>query len=433
MIVHEQKFGTMGGNQFGKFFRVVTFGESHGPYIGVVIDGVKANIPLDISEIAYELHRRKPGQSTYVTQRKESDTPQIISGIYNGRTTGTPICILIKNEDARPKDYQSLEKILRPGHAAFTYLQKYGIYDYRGGGRASGRETAARVAAGAIAKQLLKKYGIKITGFVRQIGSIRAKKIEINYIEQNPLRCPDPETAEEMANFLRNIQDEGDSVGGIVEIWIDGVPAGLGEPVFEKLEADFAAALLSIGAVKGVEFGDGFLFAEMRGSNANDEWAFDAKHRRFYTKTNHAGGIIAGISTGERIVIRIAVKPPSSIRKPQQSVTISGEPVTFQTHGRHDPCICPRIVPVAEAMLALVLIDHLLMQEQRSQRYSVEYNKDLVDTQLLLLIALRMHMEREGKIDPEINAELLETVHQHFKISKHQISNYLNTLFNEQS
>ncbi len=412
----------MPGNSFGQFFRVTTFGESHGPFIGVVIDGVHPNIPIDLDRITQELHRRRPGFTELSSQRREEDQPWVISGIFEGKTTGTPICILIKNQDARPKDYRHLARILRPGHAGFSYLQKYGIYDYRGGGRASGRETAARVAAGAIARQLLESMGITILGFVRQIGTVRATTVIPDFIEQNPLRAPNPEAASQMESVVRQVQSEGDSIGGIVEIWIDGCPAGLGEPVFEKLEADLGAAMLSIGAVKGVEFGDGFQVATQRGSEHNDPWEYDPETQQFRTKTNHAGGIIGGISTGNRIVLRLAVKPPSSIQRPQQTVDLEGNPVTFQTGGRHDPCICPRIVPVAEAMAALVLIDHLLMQSRRSEHLlSTLEQQQLIDTQLLLLLALRAQLVQHRTIDPDILQHLLETFVQMGSISKEAI------------
>ncbi len=426
----EQTLFRMPGNTFGQCFRITTFGESHGPFIGVVIEGVQPNIPIDVEQIYAELCRRRPGQSGWVTQRQEQDRPWIISGIFEGKTTGTPICILIKNQDARPKDYRHLARILRPGHAGFSYLQKYGIYDYRGGGRASGRETAARVAAGAIAKQMLARHGITITGFVRQIGTIRAEEVIPDYIERNPLRAPNPEAASAMEATVAAIRDAGDSIGGIVEIWIDGCPPGLGEPVFEKLEADLGAALLSIGAVKGVEFGEGFAAAVQRGSEHNDPWTFDPETQQFRMVTNHAGGILGGISTGNRIVIRLAVKPPSSIQKPQQTVDLAGKPVTFQTGGRHDPCICPRIVPVAEAMVALVLIDHLLIQSQRSpQQFAVSMLHTLVDMQLLLLLALRLRLETHHHLPPSVSTDLLKSFAEAFHLSPQDLQQLACRLF----
>jgi len=394
----------MSGNLWGNIFRVMTFGESHGPYIGVVIDGVKPNIPIDVEEIQRELNRRRPGQSDIVTPRNETDQLEIISGVFEGKTTGTPICILIKNRDQRSKDYSHLNKILRPGHAAFTYLQKYGIFDYRGGGRASGRETAARVAAGAIAKQFLRNRGIEIVAFTRQIGNIRISDDEIDYtvIEKNQVRAPNLQKARQMVDFIKRIRSEGDSVGGMVEIRVSNCPPGLGEPVFNKLEADLAGALMSIGAVKGFEIGAGFEVVQMKGSENNDTFYFDKKEQKFGTVTNNAGGILGGISNGEELVMRIAVKPPSSIGKRQKSVDIEGLPIEFEIAGRHDPCIVPRIVPVAEAMVALVLIDHILMQERISENDSLSVLREkinTIDTQLLLLFAQRLQLIKEiGRI-----------------------------------
>ncbi len=383
----------MAGNIFGNFFRIMTFGESHGPMIGVVIDGIKPNLDIDISEIQKELDRRKPGQSSVTTQRKESDTVQIVSGIFEGKTTGTPICIIIKNEDYKTSDYENIKNIFRPGHGGYTFLKKYGIYDYRGGGRTSGRETAARVAAGAIAKQLLKKRGIDILAYTKQIGSISIEKFDEQEIEKNPVRSPDREAAQKMIELIEKAKSEGDSVGGLIEIKVQGLSAGYGEPVFDKLEADFAKALMSIGAVRGFEIGSGFKSAVMKGSECNDQFRVNPETGEIETITNNSGGVQAGISNGSEIIMRIAVKPTSSISKKQKSVTYNGKEVEFQIEGRHDPCICPRIVPVAEAMTALVLIDHILMQEQ----IQTEENKledlrkriDLVDQQILLLLNAR--------------------------------------------
>ncbi len=383
----------MAGNSFGNFFRIMTFGESHGPMIGVVIDGLKPGLEINIEEIQKELDRRKPGQSSITTQRKESDTVQIVSGIFKGKTTGTPICMLIKNEDYRSQDYENIKKIFRPGHGGYTFLQKYGIYDYRGGGRTSGRETASRVAAGAIAKQLLRKRGIKIIAFTSQVGNTKITKIDYDEIDKNSLRCPDAEAAKKMIELIENAKSEGDSVGGIVEIHVKGLKAGYGEPVFDKLEADLAKALMSIGAVKGFEIGSGFKSAEMKGSECNDQLRINPETGSIETITNYSGGIQAGISNGADIIIRIAVKPTSSISKKQKSVTYNGEEVEFQISGRHDPCICPRIVPVAEAMTALVLIDQILMQEQiKSDSDKLEILReqiDLIDQQILLLLQAR--------------------------------------------
>lgn len=393
----------MSGNLFGNIFRVLTFGESHGPYIGLVIDGLMPGIPLDISAIQAELDRRKPGQSPVTSSRREPDRVQIISGIFEGKTTGTPLCLLIPNRDARPADYRELENILRPGHAGYTFLQKYGIYDYRGGGRASGRETASRVAAGAVAKQLLRQRGIRIIGYTRQVGKVVAKSTDLNVIEKNALRAPDLKAAQKMEATIRQAQQEGDSLGGIVEIVVQNCPAGLGEPVFHKLETDLAAALMSIGAVKAFEIGSGFRAAEMKGSQHNDPFYFDEEQKRVRTRTNNAGGVLGGISNGEDLVMRIAVKPPSSIGKAQQTVDRQGNPVQLKTGGRHDPCICPRIVPVAEAMVALVLIDHILMQERLTDTddlIELQQKIDTLNTQILLLLSQRKKILRKIKSLP---------------------------------
>lgn len=383
----------MAGNIFGNIFRIVTFGESHGPMIGVVIDGIKPNLEINTEEIQLELDRRKPGQSTISTQRKESDTVQIVSGIYEGKTTGTPICLLIKNEDYKSSDYENLKQVFRPGHGGFTFLKKYGIYDYRGGGRISGRETAARVAAGSIAKQLLKERGIKILAYTSQVGNIEIQNFDENEIEKNPLRCPDSFAAKKMIELIETVKKEGDSIGGIVEIKIQGLKAGYGEPVFDKLEADFAKALMSIGAVKGFEIGSGFKSALMKGSECNDQFEIDPTSKEITTITNNSGGVLGGISNGSEILMRIAVKPTSSIAKKQRSVTYNGEEIEIEIKGRHDPCICPRIVPVAEAMTALVLIDHILMQEQIQTDFDKlnEFREriDLIDLQLLFLLHTR--------------------------------------------
>ena len=389
----------MSGNLYGSAFRVLTFGESHGPYIGLVIDGLKPNLPIDIKSIQKELNRRRPGQSSVVTPRKETDQAEIISGIFEGKTTGTPICILIPNQDQHSKDYRKLKGILRPGHAAFSYIKKYGIFDYRGGGRASGRETATRVAAGAVAKQFLKNRGIEVMAYTRRIGNIEIESIDLNEIEKNPVRAADAQAARKMTDAIHKAQKEGDSLGGVIEILVRNCPPGLGEPVFNKLEADLAQLLMSVGAVKGFEMGGGFNAAHMRGSQFNDAFYFDKKESRFRTRTNHAGGVLGGISNGEDLIMRIAVKPPSSITKEQESVDNNGNPVILSIGGRHDPCICPRIVPVAEAMVALVLIDHILMQERLTHEGELQIFRDQIDTldsQILLLLAQRR--ELIGKI-----------------------------------
>ena len=351
----------MAGNTFGTLFRLTTFGESHGPAIGVVIDGVKPLLSLSEADIQVELDRRRPGQSSIVTQRKESDTVEILSGVFEGKTTGAPVALLIRNSDMRPKDYEKIKDIFRPGHADYSFLTKFGIRDWRGGGRASGRETAARVAAGAVAKKILAQKNIKVTAYTLAVGDIYAKKIDLSKIESNMVRSPDPEAAELMIQKIEEVRKAGDSIGGIVEAVIQGCPPGLGEPVFDKLSARLAAAVMSIGTIKGVEIGAGFAAAKMQGSQNND--VFYNEGGRVRTKTNNAGGILGGISTGEDITLRVAVKPPSSIVIPQESITTKKEKTTLQVTGRHDPCICPRVVPVVEAMLAVTLVDCLMLQE----------------------------------------------------------------------
>jgi len=347
----------MTGNEFGKNFRVISFGESHGKGIGVVIDGVKAGMKISEREIQKELDRRRPGQSKITTQRKESDSVEIISGIFEGKTLGTPICLLVRNKDYRSEDYTAIKKLFRPGHAGFTYFKKFGRRDYRGGGRASGRETIGRVAAGALAKKLLAKKKIKIIGYVKEIEGIEAKKIDYRQIEKNPVRCPDKIVAKKMEKAILKAVKKGDSVGGIVEVVVKGLPAGVGEPVFGKLDAELAKALMSIGAVKGIEIGAGFCVAKMRGSQCNDEIRAVKGKPKFLS--NNAGGILGGISNGEDITLRICVKPTPSISKKQKTITEDLKNITIETYGRHDPCICPRVVPVAEAMVALVLQDFL--------------------------------------------------------------------------
>lgn len=350
----------MAGNIFGEKFRITTFGESHGLAVGVVIDGVKPNIKISNREIQKELDRRRPGQTVITSKRKEEDKIEILSGILEGKTTGTPICLLVWNKDQKESDYENLKNIFRPGHADYTYFAKYGIYDYRGGGRASGRETIGRVAAGAIAKKILSKNKIKIIGYTKEVGGIRANKIDYSQIEKNPVRCPDSVAAKKMGKKILDVMKNGDSIGGIVEIVISGCPAGLGEPVFDKVDAELAKAMMSIPAVKGFEIGSGFQAAKMLGSEHNDEFYFDKKNKRIRTKTNCAGGILGGITTGEDIIIRLAVKPTSSISIEQRTVDLRGKSRKIKIEGRHDPCICPRVVPVAEAMAALVLVNFIM-------------------------------------------------------------------------
>ncbi|MFA5060090.1 MAG: chorismate synthase [Candidatus Omnitrophota bacterium] len=350
----------MPGNSFGQVFRVMTFGESHGPAIGAVVDGVIPLLPLSAADIQVELDRRRPGQSNITTQRKESDTVEILSGVFEGKTTGAPIALLIRNEDAKSKDYEKFKDAFRPGHADFTYDAKFGIRDWRGGGRSSGRETAARVAVGAIAKKILLEKNIKVIAYTLAVGDIYAKKIDLSIIESNAVRCPDAGQAEAMIQKIQEVRKNGDSIGGIVEAVVRGCPPGLGDPVFDKLNAKLAAAVMSIGTIRGVEFGSGFASAKMNGSESND--VFFVQDGQIKTKTNHAGGILGGISTGADIVLRVAVKPPSSISIKQQTVTKAKENVEIQVTGRHDPCICPRVVPVVEAMVAMTLVDCLMLQ-----------------------------------------------------------------------
>ncbi len=341
----------MSGSSFGQIFKVTTFGESHGKGVGVIIDGVTPGIKIDEADIQNQLDRRKPGQSSITTQRKESDRIHIISGIFEGRTTGTPMGLILYNEDQISSDYNNIKDLFRPGHADFTYLKKYGIRDHRGSGRASGRETSARVAAGAVALKILNSKGVNITAYTIKAAGISCRERNLSVVEKNNLRACDSTAAKKMEKRIIALSEEGDSVGGVVECLVRGVKPGLGEPVFDKIDAELAKAMVSLGAVKAIEFGSGFACADMKGSEHNDSMDKDG------FKSNNAGGIIGGITTGEDIVFRIAVKPTSSISKEQQTVDISGKEKIIKTEGRHDPCICPRIVPVVEAMTALVLID----------------------------------------------------------------------------
>jgi chorismate synthase len=349
----------MSSNSFGKIFRITTYGESHGAGLGVVIDACPAGLEIDFDFIQRELDRRRPGQSKLVSQRKESDSFQILSGIFEGKTTGTPLHIFIPNEDAKTKDYADWEQIFRPSHADFTYEKKYGVRDYRGGGRSSARETVARVAAGAIAKLLLKKAGIEIFAYSEQIGHVKLEKdyksLDLNQIDDNPVRCPDREVASEMEILINKIRKEGDTIGGIVFCVIKGCPAGLGEPVFDKLHAELGKAVLSINACKGFEYGSGFDSVTMKGSEHND--SFILENGRIVTKTNFSGGIQGGISNGMDIYFRAAFKPVATIMQEQQTVDKEGNIVFFSGKGRHDPCVIPRAVPIVEAMAALVLAD----------------------------------------------------------------------------
>ncbi|MBI4389935.1 MAG: chorismate synthase [Nitrospinae bacterium] len=348
----------MSGNTFGKIFKIATWGESHGPGIGVVVEGCPAGLPLKEADMQKEIDRRRTGQSKVTTTRKERDAVRILSGVFQGKTTGTPIALWVENEDADSSKYELIKDLFRPGHADYTYLMKYGFRDYRGGGRSSARETVGRVAAGAIAKKLLARHKIKIVGYTLQIGPHRAKTFDYGEIENNIVRCPDKKIAGKMVDHIMNARKKGDSVGGIVEVVAQGVPPGLGEPVFDRLDADLAKALMSIPAVKGVEVGSGFASVGLLGSQHND--AFVMSGKKVTTRTNNAGGILGGISNGADIVVRMAVKPTSSILKEQETVTVKGEKALIRVEGRHDPCVCPRAVPIAESMVALTLIDHYL-------------------------------------------------------------------------
>ncbi|MFP4096525.1 MAG: chorismate synthase [Cyclobacteriaceae bacterium] len=352
---------------FGSLFRITTFGESHGKSIGVIIDGCPAGMPLDEAMIQREMDRRKPGQSKITTQRKESDTFFIQSGVFEGKTTGTPLMILIPNEDQRSKDYSHIADKFRPSHADYTYQVKYGIRDYRGGGRSSARETAARVAAGAVAKQFLQHKGIDIKAYVSQVGALALNKpyqeLDLGRTEENIVRCPDPEVAEQMIELIDQTRKSRDTIGGIVSCVISGVPAGLGEPVFNKLHATLGAAMLGINAVKGFEYGSGFEGVKLYGSAHNDEIYKEGDKVR--TRTNHSGGIQGGISNGEDIYFRVAFKPVATLMQDQPSLNEAGEEVVVSGKGRHDPCVVPRAVPIVEAMAALVIADFYLLNETR--------------------------------------------------------------------
>lgn len=342
----------MPGSNFGSVFRISTFGESHGGAVGVVVDGVTPNVEIAVEEIQRQLDRRKPGQSTITTPRQETDTVEILSGIFQGRTTGTPILMILFNRDADPSAYEEIKTLYRPGHADYTYLHKYQIRDWRGSGRASGRETAGRVAAGAIARKLLSQHGIEICAYTTRAAGVECVDRDLSIIEENPMRACDAAAAQRMQQKIEALAEQNDSAGGVVECRITGVPVGLGEPVFDKLDADLAKAALSIGSIKGIEFGLGFAAADLRGSEHNDQMNTDG------FMSNNAGGIIGGISNGNDIIFRVVVKPTSSIGQEQQTIDVSGNARTIHTFGRHDVCICPRIVPVVESMAALVLIDH---------------------------------------------------------------------------
>ncbi len=354
----------MSGNSFGKLFTVTSFGESHGPAIGGIVDGCPPGMELAEADIQAQLERRRPGKSRHTTQRREPETVRILSGVFEGKTTGTPIGLLIENTDQRSKDYHEIMDRFRPGHADYTYHHKYGCRDYRGGGRSSARETAVRVAAGAIARKYLKeRYGVEIRGYLAQLGPIRPDKLIWEEVDNNPFFCPDPDKVAELETFMDALRKSGDSIGARVTVVASGAPVGWGEPVFDRLDADLAHALMSINAVKGVEIGAGFACIEQRGTEHRDE----ITPQGFLS--NNAGGILGGISTGQDIVASLALKPTSSIRLPGRTVNVRGEPVEVITKGRHDPCVGIRATPIAEAMVALVLMDHAL--RHRAQNLDV--------------------------------------------------------------
>ena len=356
----------MAGNIFGELFRISTFGESHGGAVGVVVDGCPSGLEISQAEIQAELDRRKPGQSDITTPRKEEDTIHILSGVFEGKTTGTPILMLAHNKDVRSQDYNNLKELYRPSHADFTYEAKYGGRDWRGSGRASARETLARVAAGALARKYLREQaGVEIVSYVEQVGAISAnldfEQVQARDVESTIVRCPDPVAAPKMIDLIREVQADGDSIGGVIRCVIRNCPRGLGEPVFDKLHADLGKAMLSINAVKGFEIGLGFGAVHLRGSQHNDPFVID-EDGEVATHSNNAGGVLGGISSGETITCRVAFKPVATIAKEQDTVTTSGKPTKLAASGRHDPCVLPRAVPIVDAMAALVLMDHFLRQ-----------------------------------------------------------------------
>lgn len=345
----------MSGNTYGKLFTVTTFGESHGLGLGTIVDGCPPGLALSEADIQGDLDRRKPGTSRYTTQRREADAVKILSGVFEGKTTGTPIGLLIENTDQRSQDYSDIAAIFRPGHADYAYTQKYGFRDYRGGGRSSARETAMRVAAGAIAKKYLReRLGVEIRGYLAQLGPIKAEKLIWEEVGNNPFFCPDPDKVAEMGTYMNALRKEGDSIGARINVVATGVPVGLGEPIFDRLDADLAHALMSINAVKGVEIGGGFACVATKGTQFRDEMTPEG------FLSNHAGGILGGISTGQHIVASIALKPASSLRLPGRTIDVNCEPAEVITKGRHDPCVGIRATPIAEAMMAIVLMDHYL-------------------------------------------------------------------------
>lgn len=364
----------MSGNTFGKLFTLTTFGESHGPALGAIVDGCPPGMSLSEEDLQRDLDRRKPGQSRYTTQRREADRVRILSGVFEGKTTGTPIGLLIENTDQRSKDYSNIKDQFRPAHADYTYMQKYGVRDYRGGGRSSARETAMRVAAGGIAKKYLRDYfGIEVRGYLSQLGPIAIEQVDWTQIDQNPFFCPDASKVPAMEEYMQALSKEGNSIGAKITVVASGVGPGLGEPIFDRLDAEIAHALMSINAVKGVEIGAGFASVNQKGTEHRDEMT----PAGFIS--NNAGGILGGISTGQDIVAHLALKPTSSLRLPGRSVNVQGEPVEVVTKGRHDPCVGIRATPIAEAMLALVLMDHSL--RQRAQNGAVTHSVPVIPAQ----------------------------------------------------
>lgn len=355
-------------NTFGNIFRLTTFGESHGPGVGGVIDGMPAGIEVDLDFLQAELNRRRPGQSALTTPRQEADRVELLSGIFEGKTTGCPIGFLVRNENQHSNDYDNLREVFRPSHADFTYQSKYGIRDHRGGGRTSARETIARVVGGAFAKMVLRQKGINITAYTSQVGPLALDKAYTAYdfteIERNPVRCPDSEMAEAMGELIKQVKAEGDTIGGVITCVIQGCPVGLGEPVFDKLHAQLGAAMLSINAVKGFEYGEGFAGVTARGSEQNDVFVPDGKGG-ITTRTNHSGGIQGGLSNGQDIYFRVAFKPVATLLREQDTVNLQGEAVTLKARGRHDACVLPRAVPIVEAMTAMVILDNYLLYNTR--------------------------------------------------------------------
>lgn len=356
----------MSGNTIGKLFTVTTFGESHGPALGCIVDGCPPGLELSVEDMQQDLDRRKPGQSRYTTQRKEGDEVKILSGVFEGKTTGTPIGLLIENTDQRSKDYSNIKDQFRPAHADYTYHMKYGFRDYRGGGRSSARETAMRVAAGAIAKKYLEQaMGVEVKGYLSQLGPIKAEKVLLEEVENNPFFCPDPDKVPEMEAFMQKLQKEGNSIGARITVTATNIPAGLGEPVFDRLDAEIAHSLMSINAVKGVEIGAGFDSVAQTGTEHRDEITPEG------FLSNNAGGVLGGISSGQTIVAHIALKPTSSLRIPGNSVDVHGKPIEVITKGRHDPCVGIRATPIAEAMLAITLMDHFLRDRAQNADVNV--------------------------------------------------------------